>query len=238
MKNFLVVLIYAVLAGILVGSAFDGSVAMAGGVAFVVGVGAYIPVGAHSFASGLSIANYVPTQTAPATQENMGGYGSRVLIIPIPWVESAPKLSNTPVNPTEMVVVTEDIVMKEGKYAIDGYTTRDQSEANPEGQGSEDNTSFNNKGSFYIPDVNKVESAAQARFLQAVAFIVIYPCDNGEYKMFGSIERPCYAIAKGKSGKKASDANGFTIEWSADSIAPGIFYRGALPLDPTNVTPS
>lgn len=238
MKNFLVVLIYAVLAGILVGSAFDGSVAMGAGVAFVVGVGAYIPVGAHSFASGLSIANYVPSQTAPATQENMGGYGSRVLILPVPWVESVPALNMSPTTPTEMVVVTTDIVMKEGFYAIDGYTTRDQGEANPEGQGSEDNTSFNNKGSFYLPDVNKVESAAQARFLQAVPFIVIYPCDNGEYKMFGSIERPCYAISKGKSGKKASDANGFTIEWSADSIAPGIFYRGALPLDPTNVTPS
>lgn len=238
MKNFFVVLIYSLLAGMLVGSAFDANAAVAGGVALIVGVGAYVPVGAHSFASGLSIANYVPVQSAPSTQENMGGYGSRVLILPVPWVKSVPSLKTNPTTPEEMVAVLEDIVMNDGYYAIDGYTTRDQGEANPEGQGSEDNTSFNNKGAFYLPDVNKVESAAQARFLQAVPFIVIYPCDNGEYKMFGSLERPCYAIAKGKSGKKASDANGFTIEWSADSVAPGIFYRGVLPLDPTNVTPS
>lgn len=233
MKNFFVVAIYAMIAGILIGTAFDGSIAMAAGSAITVGIGAYIPIGAHSFCSGLSVASYLPTQTAPATQENMGGYGSRVLIIPIDWIQSEPTFKSTPLTPEDMVVMDGELVLKEGKYAIDGYTTRDQAEANPEGQGEADNKSFANKGSFYLPDVNKVESAAQARYLQAVSFVVIYPADNGEYKYFGSKGRPCYATSKGKSGKKASDGNGFTIEWETDSYVPGGFYRGTLPLNPT-----
>ena len=229
MKNFFFVLMYALISAVLIGSATGiNPYAIAG----VVAVGAYVPIGAHSFASGLSLAGYVPDQKAPLTQENMGGYGSRVLIIPIDWLVSAPILTNTPATPEEMVATTVPIVMKDGKYAIDGYCTRDKSEADPEGQGEADGKSMAIKGKFFIPNVNSVESSAQARYLQAPAFLCIYPADNGEYKLFGSMLRPCYAVAKGKSGVKASDSNGYLIEWDTDMYAPGIFYRAALPLDP------
>jgi len=189
-----------------------------------------MPVGALFFNLTSLVAGDI---TPDDVEENMGGYSNTAYIALLPWIDTHPRLPDVDnaTTPGELVTLEGTYVMESNKYFMKVELPPKRQQSQPESQGEDGSKSFNNKGTIFVPGASDEETMGLMRMLNNAYGILIKVDHNGKRIQFGDEKHPVTFSPKGDSGMAPSDANGFTVEYSTDSFAPGYKYNSTIILD-------
>lgn len=195
-----------------------------------------MPAGALFF----NLTNMVAGDVTPDdVEENMGGYSNTAYIALLPWITTHPRLPNvdTATTPEELVTLLGTYVMESGKYFMKVTLPPKRQQSQPESQGEDGSKSFNPKGNVFVPGTSDENTMGLMRILNNAQGIVIMVNHKGKRIQFGDELHPVTFMPKGDSGVAPADANGFTLEFTTDSFAPGYKYNSTIILDSGTLDP-
>jgi hypothetical protein len=170
-------------------------------------------------------------------REAMGGYTSLAYLAVLSDIDTFPTEPDvetiTAVN--QAAVLTGNFAMETGKHFYEVRVKPRSLQFTPEGQGETGGKSFKTKGQFFIPGID-ADSMGLARFLNNKYGVLIIPDPSGKHRIcIGTKNLPCEFSATGEGGASPADAKGITINFEADSFAPGWIYNGSIALDGSTV---
>jgi hypothetical protein len=194
-----------------------------GGIVALQQVARYIPMPA-----GLMFFNFTDLQWNDSL-ENMGGLTSVAYFAPIQDIETFPTLSSNPVTDDDLVTLSGNFAMKEGKSFIQVYMTPEMASLKASNQGETDGQSFKNEGEFFYPGT-KNDCRAFARKVNNTRGVLIMIDPDGDRIVIGTDKFPCYFKPTVDWGKAAADRKGMTVAYYQNHFAPGLGYNGTIPL--------
>ena len=162
--------------------------------------------------------------------DNIGGFTSEAFLGLYHEVDTFPSLPEDPQSDEDLVTLSGNYAMKEGKHFVRIYVTPRTFGMEAENQGEIDGKSFVQKGTFFYPG-GREECVALARKLNNSRGILIGIDPNtGKRVQMGSREFPCHFSPKLNFGNEPTSRRGLTVEFEADGFVPALFYPGAIPL--------
>lgn len=164
--------------------------------------------------------------------DNIGGFTSKAYLIINNEVLTFPTFNRNAATDSEMVELSGEYAMKEGKQAYEIYVSPRTFGAESESQGEIDGQSFMQKPTFFLPGT-KTEVLAMARKLNNAKGIIIGKDPNtGNMIQFGDEDFPLNFKPRLAFGGTPTDRRGLFVECEGDSFNAALIYPGTLPLTP------
>ncbi len=150
-------------------------------------------------------------------------------------IKTFPKLSNSPATAAEEVTYEGNIVMKDGKFAVQMYSTQTKGEVSYEVVGEKDCKCINNKATLKYPDLSVeskafVTAASNDNLVVLVAHFVAGSREP-QWVMLGDQYWDASMTPTGTSGLAPGDDRGTTIEIIAPGFVALPVYTGTITLE-------
>lgn len=169
----------------------------------------------------------------PIGQNNMGGYKSKLLFIPLGSVSAVPQLPAEPTDNEAMVTAAGAFTFKTGAAVtkpIYLYSTDGMVGYNAEPQGEKDGISFLQTLTFFFPGNLPAMHAFNALVKNTPGYYVIEDVD-GRQIMVGMEGLPASASPSFAGGQARADRRGTTYTVTADSNYSAVFLGTPIDMD-------
>lgn len=169
--------------------------------------------------------------------ENMGGMTTKAYLFLNKQIASWPTEKANPANPADLVTLEGNVVMVDGKYAVEVEPVIDSSEFKYENQGEPEGQSFHPVAAFKLPGATVEDKMGWARILNNTLGAYVAIDNYGKRIWMGNENRPVSFKPSGSTGAKPADFSHMVIEVHWDAFAPGYIYNGSIPLSATETIP-
>ncbi len=171
--------------------------------------------------------------TYPCGKDNMGGYKSFVLFIPVCAVSAVPTLPEITAQSEEekYVKATGSFTFKEenGKPLYIQCTEKTV-KCDAENQGEIEGQSFNITGEFYRAGSEERYSALARQINNTPGYLILEDTD-GKQIIVGQPGLPCTVKPSMEGGMARSDRRGYKFTFQADSVAPKVYLETKIDID-------
>lgn len=164
--------------------------------------------------------------------DNIGGFTSTGYLAIHHEVDTWPTFNRNATTDAEMVELTGDYVMKEGKKFYKVYFTQRTAGAESENQGEIDGKSFMQKPVFFIPGTRTQNLAAARKLNNARGILLVKDPNTGEMIQFGDEDFPLHFKPRVAFGNQPTDRRGLFVDCEADNFNAALVYKGTIPLTP------
>jgi hypothetical protein len=164
--------------------------------------------------------------------DNTAGIGQHIYVAKAADIETLPE----PIQPSstgtgslsDLVTITDPIVMKAGKAFRKVYCTLEKGQLDHEGQGEMDGQSFMNKLKFFIPGT-KAEALGFAQWAKNSSLIFLVPELDGQIRLLGHKTYPAKAVpGTGSTGAKSADLKGTEFNFQSARKGPAPIFEGVV----------
>lgn len=163
----------------------------------------------------------------PCGIDNMGGYKSHVIFVPLCAITAAPTLPIITEASTDENYVTATgafTFKKSGDKPKYIQCTDKTVKCDAENQGDTEGQSFSIKGEFYRAGT-QVEVSAFARQVNNTPGYLILEEFNGKQVLVGQPGLPCTIKPSYEGGTARADRRGYKFTFEADSVSPKIYLE-------------
>jgi len=170
--------------------------------------------------------------------DNIGGFTSTGYLAIHHEVGTWPTFNRNATTDAEMVELTGDYVMKEGKKFYKVYFSQRTAGAESENQGEIDGKSFMQKPTFFIPGTRTQNLAAARKLNNARGILLVKDPNTGDIIQFGDEDFPLHFKPRVAFGNQPTDRRGLFVDCEADNFNAALIYKGTIPLTPADAPSS